>query len=130
MIVERVHRYGWAFDERRRDALRTCFTEDAVWEGDVQGAEHIGPIRGREEIVDWLAGFWDRQTDQRRHLMPSVVVDRRGPTEADALAYLVLTSATGTSLTIVLTSFYRMRLVNQAGTWRIRHLFEGCDVAF
>jgi len=130
MIVERVHRYGWAFDERRREALASCFAENAVWEGNVQGAEPVGPIHGRDAIVTWLAGFWDRQEDQRRHLMPSVVVDRQTATTADVLVHLVLTSAAGASLSIVLTSFYRMELVEQRGGWRIRRLFEGFDVAF
>jgi hypothetical protein len=62
--------------------------------------------------------------------MPSVVVDQQTATTAEVLVHLVLTSAAGASLSIVLTSFYRMELVEQRGAWRIRRLFEGFDVAF
>jgi hypothetical protein len=130
LIVDRVYRYGWAFDERRLDALRACFTEDAVWEGNTGGEEPVAPINGREQIAEWLAGFWQRQPDQRRHMMVSIVVDNQTPESADALASLILTSAQDSAISTVLTSFYRLRLVKHADSWLIAHLFEGFDVAF
>jgi hypothetical protein len=34
-IAECIHRYGWGYDERNRDALGDCFTDDGIWEGSV-----------------------------------------------------------------------------------------------
>jgi hypothetical protein len=62
-IADRIYRYAWAFDERRIDALRNCFTNDAVWEGNTQGLMPVPPINGRKLITDWLSGFWLHQKD-------------------------------------------------------------------
>jgi hypothetical protein len=129
-VADRIHRYAWAFDERRRNALANCFTADAVWDGNTIGSEPVPPIHGRDAIADWLAGFWPRQTDQRRHLMLSLLVSNVTADEADALVSLALTAAEAGKIAIVLTSFYRMQLVRDAGIWRIQHLFEGFDCAF
>lgn len=129
-IRERIHRYAWAFDERQRDALTDCFTEDAVWAGNTAGAEPVDPIRGRKAIVEWLSGFWVRQQDQRRHLMMSVLVSLDGPDAASALASLALTAAQEKRVAVVLTSFYQFELVRLEGAWRIASLFEGFDAGF
>jgi hypothetical protein len=129
-IADRINRYAWAFDERRREALGNCFTVDAVWEGNTTGNDPVPPIHGREAIADWLAGFWDRQRDQRRHLMLSLLIERHHTAGADALVSLALTAAEDSEISIVLTSFYRMHLVPVDGIWRIQHLFEGFDAAF
>lgn len=129
-VRERIHRYAWAFDERRRDALADCFTGNAVWAGNTAGHTAVGPIRGRDAIVEWLSGFWGRQRDQRRHLMMSVLVSLDGPDAANALTSLALTAAQDSKIAIVLTSFYRFELVRDEGTWRIARLFEGFDADF
>jgi SnoaL-like protein len=130
LVVDRINRYGWAFDERDREALAGCFTADAIWEGNVLGETPVPPIHGREHIVGWLAGFWDRQVDQRRHMMLNVTVDLIDATRADALASLLLLSAYEESVTVALTSFYRLRLEQVDGDWLIAQLFEGFDAAF
>lgn len=130
LIVERVYRYGWAFDERQLDALRNCFAEDAIWEGNTLGINPVAPIHGRESITTWLSQFWKLQSDQRRHMMFSVIVDNQTLNSADVLATLALTSASNGRISIVLTSFYRLKLKKLDDIWLIQHLFEGFDVAF
>lgn len=129
-ITERVYRYGWSFDERRADLLRTCFTENASWSGNIAGVDEVEAVHGRDTIVTWLSGFWDRQTDQRRHHMMSVSVTMKDDDHAHACSSLLLTSVSGSSLAIVLTSFYRFDLEQSHDAWRISNLFEGCDVPF
>lgn len=130
LILDRVFRYAWAFDERRLDALQNCFTENAVWEGNTQGRNPVSPIHGREAICRWLATFWERQSDQRRHMMFDVVVNSQTPESAQVLVSLALTSASAGKLSIVLTSFYRLEVVKVEQRWRIAHLFEGFDIEF
>ena len=129
-ITERVYRYGWSFDERRADLLRACFTENASWSGTIAGVDDVEAVHGRDTIVTWLSGFWGRQTDQRRHHMMSVSVTMKDDDHADACSSLLLTSVSGSSLAIVLTSFYRFDLERSNDAWRISNLFEGCDVPF
>ena len=75
-IAERIHRYGWGYDERDQALLGDCFTADGVWEGSIMGTQPLGPFTGREEIVAWLMTFWDQQTDQRRHRFSNVIAAR------------------------------------------------------
>jgi ketosteroid isomerase-like protein len=126
-LAEPVSRYCWAFDERRRDLLEQCFTEDAVWEGAVSGSEDVGPITGRIEIVEWLAGFWPHQRDQRRHVLTNFLVASHSPAAAEIHAYLVLTSARGETVSLETTGCYRVQLARDEGDWRIRYMFAHFD---
>lgn len=128
-IAERLHAYAWGFDERRIDVLRGCFTEDAVWHGSLAGRESVGPVHGADAIIEFLTSYWPRQADQRRHYMLSLEVDPVTASEVLATTALLLT-AVGKRLEIVLTSFYRFRLVEQGGRWLIADLFEGGDTVY
>lgn len=130
LIAERIARYGWGYDERDRDLLGDCFTDDAVWEGSVMGLEPVGPFEGREAIVEFLTGFWKEQHDQRRHVFTNVVVDRLSDGEATAHAYLVLTSASDASFSPVTSGPYRLTFAKTDGTWRITRLVGGWDAPF
>ncbi len=127
---ERVARYGWAYDERDREALAACFTVDAVWEGSLLGTTPVGPITGSTRIADWLAAFWPQQPDQRRHVLTNVVLDLTGST-ATAHAYLVLLSSQGGTTSVVSAGPYRFQLERQDdGAWLLSHLAAGFDAPF
>lgn len=130
LIAERPARYCWGYDERRPELLEDCFTEDAVWEGDVGAAQAVGPIQGRQAIVDWLTSFWPHQSDQRRHILLNTLIERQAAAEATTLSYLLLLSAKGDRVSLETTGFYRLELVGSEGGWRIRHLFAGFDAPF
>lgn len=83
-----IARYGWAYDERDHAALAGCFTPDGVWQGLLMGRDRIGPIHGATAIVDWLAGFWDSQTDQRTHVFTNLVRSEPEGNRASTHAYL------------------------------------------
>lgn len=129
LIAERVYRYGWAYDERDRDLFTDCFTEDAVWEGNVMGIEPVGPFVGRQAVVDFNCDFWPRQEDQRRHVFTNVTVDELTETTAVAHAYLLLTSAANSKMTPVTTGPYRLELIKTDG-WKINHLCSSFDAPF
>jgi hypothetical protein len=128
-IAERIHAYAWGFDERRVGVLRGCFTEDAVWHGSLAGREPVGPVHGADAIIEFLTAYWPRQTDQRRHYMLNLEVDPVTASEVLATTSLLLT-AVEKRLEIVLTSFYRFRLVERGGRWLIADLFEGGDTVY
>jgi SnoaL-like domain len=129
-LAEPLSRYCWAYDERRREMLADCFTADGVWEGIVAGGQTVGPFRGRERIVEWLAGFWPHQRDQRRHVLNNFLVDSRSGSEAEIYAYLQLYSARDGKVKLETTGFYRAELLADEGSWRIRRLFAGFDAPF
>jgi hypothetical protein len=131
LVVERIARYGWAYDERDRDALADCFTEDGVWDGLIMGQTAVGPFRGRDAITDFLAEFWLTQTDQRRHMFTNVVVEDLSSSAARAHAYLLLTSASQGTLTPISAGPYRFDLaVDADGVWRLQRLSAGFDAPF
>ncbi len=130
LCAERVARYGWAYDERDRDALAACFTADAVWEGSLLGTTSVGPITGGGAIADWLAAFWPDQQDQRRHVLSNVVVDL-AESAATAHAYLVLLSSQDGMTSVVSAGPYRFHLERQDdGAWLLAHLAAGFDAPF
>lgn len=130
MVAERVHRYGWGYDERDRELLAECFTEDGVWEGSLMGGDRVGPFEGRDTLVSFLTDFWAVQTDQRRHIFTNVVVDLNTETDAVAHAYLLLTASSDGVMTPVTNGPYRLVMRKEAGIWRIARLVAGFDAPF
>lgn len=130
LIAERLARYCWGNDVHSRAMLEDCFCAEALWEGTVGDAHAVGPLRGRERIVDWLSGFWPHQRDQRRHMVMNSVVEELTGDRALLLAYVLLTSARDGEVTVVTTGYYRVRLRRDGGEWRIDELFGGFDAPF
>jgi hypothetical protein len=132
LIAERIARYGWAYDERDRQGLGDCFTEDGVWEGQIMGTDPVGPFEGRQAIVDFLTGFWDEQTDQRRHVLTNVILDEVKGDTATGHAYLILLGSTEASMTPLTAGPYRFELSRDSadGVWRMSRLAAGFDAPY
>ncbi len=131
LVAEGIHRYGWAFDERRSDLLAGAFTVDACWEASIMGGQQVGPFTGRAEIASWLVGFWPDQADQRRHVFTNVVVESCDGAQATAVAYLILLASAQATTRIETAGFYRFALrCDDDGIWRIHRLFAGFDAPF
>lgn len=130
LVAETIARYCWSYDERRIDRLGDCFTADAVWEGSVVGRIPIGPIEGREAILDWLSKFWPHQKDQRRHMLLNTIVEELGADTATTLSYLLLMASTGDAMSMESMGFYRVGYRREAGQWRIARLTAGFDKPF
>ena len=129
-FCERIARYCWAYDERRIDRLGECFTEDAVWEGNVLGQVPIGPFHGREEIVRWLSKFWPHQKDQRRHMLLNTIVEEQTGETAVTLSYLLLMASTGEVMSMESMGFYRTAYRREGVDWYISRLTAGFDKPF
>ena len=130
LIAERMHRYGWAFDERQEEALSECFTESATWQANIMGTSTIGPFNGKSEIINFMKGFWPNQLDQRRHNITNVIVESQSEKAASVMAYLVLMSASAQGLKPVTTGFYKVEMVKSDGTWKIQTLLVGFDLSY
>lgn len=130
LICERIARYCWSYDERRLDLLAGCFTEDAVWEGNVLGRVAIGPFEGRTRIRDWLSEFWPHQHDQRRHMLLNTIVEDQTGDTATTLSYLLLMASTGAVASIESMGFYKVAYRREGGHWFISRLTAGFDKPF
>ena len=129
-ICERISRYCWAYDERRIEHLGDCFTDDAIWEGNVLGQVKIGPFEGRKAIVDWLSKFWPHQKDQRRHMILNTIVETKNDETAATSSYLLLMASKGDSISMESMGFYRVIYRRDGPAWRIARLTAGFDKPF
>ncbi len=130
LVIERVARYCWAYDERRADLLADCFTEDGVWEGNVLAKVPVGPFEGRASIVKWLTEFWPHQHDQRRHMLLNNLVESLSEDNAVTLSYLLLMSSDGKAPKLECTGFYRCEQVRAGDVWRITRMTACFDAPF
>ena len=81
---------GWPMDSREFSVLGDTFTEDADFTIVITGGDTIGPISGRDAIVDFCSSTVGERLDQRRHVITNV---RIGPhqTETSAEVTAILT---------------------------------------
>jgi hypothetical protein len=126
-LVERLHWYCWAFDERQPELLEDCFTADAVWQGYVMGETDVGPHVGRNAVMRYLTDFWIHQRDQRRHVISNVVVEHLDDDSATCLAYLLLMGSRRGHTQFECAGFYQANFRNDTGSWRISRLTAGFD---
>ncbi|MFG2730418.1 nuclear transport factor 2 family protein [Streptomyces canus] len=130
LILEVINRYAWSYDERDMTALGRSFTKDAVFAGNVAGSVEIGPFKGRENIVAWLRGHMDGQSDQRRHSVTNPTFTSQTKDSAAVNAFLMLTTVSEGQARLVTTGFYTFELRRSADGWAINHAFGGFDAAF
>ncbi len=130
LVIERVARYCWAYDERRADLLADCFTQDGIWEGNVLGKVPVGPFAGRERTIKWLTEFWPHQHDQRRHMLLNNLVESLSNESAVTLSYLLLMSSDGMAPKVECTGFYRCELRREGQVWRIARMTACFDAPF
>lgn len=130
LCMERIARYCWAYDERRLDALEGCFTDDAIWEGNVLGRIPIGPFVGHVKIGNWLSGFWPHQRDQRRHMLLNTIIEEQTAESVLTLSYLQLLSSDSKRVQLETTGFYRVMHQRAGEQWKISRLTAGFDAPF
>jgi hypothetical protein len=129
-ILERLNRYAWGYDGPDLEMLRDSFTSDASFSMYLEDGKEWGPFRGRDLIVDWMAGVKKTQSDQRRHSITNVLFDDIADAHATVRCVLVLTAAQGGKVRLVTTGRYRIEMNKERQTWRIRKLELFLDAPF
>jgi uncharacterized protein (TIGR02246 family) len=129
-IAELLSHYAWTMDAGDFRALNDVFTEDASFVIHIAGADSIGPIAPRQEIVDFIGGTVEGQQDQRRHVISNQRYEREGQDDAVVTATLTLNVIADGSLTVQSTGVYRAAVVRQDGGWRIREFSISLDLPF
>lgn len=131
LVMDRVFRYAWGFDERNLDGIAECFTEDGIWEGWIEGTQQVGPFNGRTAIRQFMGDFFPNQVDQRRHVFTNILIDDYTGTSATAHTYLLLMGSTQGESVPVTVGPYRFDVVKEDdGVWRLSHLRGGWDSPF
>lgn len=129
-VHQTLARYASALDQHDLEALGTVLTRDATWTFRIADAADIGPVVGREAIVEFVRHATDAEVDQRRHNLVNIAIDSADAQTARVNAYLMLTSNAGGSSSLIATGFYTFELQHTEGEWRIADLFLGADNAW
>jgi uncharacterized protein (TIGR02246 family) len=129
-IAELLSDYAWAMDAGDFEALNDVFTEDASFVIHIAGADSVGPISPRKEIVDFIGGTIQGQQDQRRHVVSNQRYEREGDDDAVVTTTLTLNVVADGKLTVQATGVYRAEVVRQDGGWRIRDFTISLDLPF
>lgn len=126
-----IARYAHALDQHDVAALAAVHTAGATWTFRFADTTDLGPIAGRDAIIEFVRTSQTRETEQHRHHLTNVVVDSTDGQTAEADASLLLTSVGqhGTAR-IVGTGSYRFRLRREGDAWRIDDLFLTTDNAW
>jgi ketosteroid isomerase-like protein len=112
-IVAVMHEYAFALDERRWEALRDVFTEDA--------RADFGPLGGVRDGVDAIARFCERALGAfavTQHLIGTVAVERDGDA-ASSRSYVLATHVRPGEPDFTLGGRYTDTLARRPTGWRI-----------
>ena len=118
--------YGWPMDSREWPVLSGTFTEDADFTIAITGGDTIGPINGRDAIVEFCSSTVNEQTDQRRHVITNVRL-AGGDKATSTLTLLVVDNG---ELIVKSCGVYRVDLVREGGAWRFGAMDLALDLGF
>ena len=117
---------AWGYDENDVDLIAEQFAETATMTMQIgRDGDTIGPFEGREAIrklhADSLAG----QTDQRRHNISNLVVQKETADSASTTSNLTLLSIENGAVRVLSSGWYSDELVKRDGRWLIsrRHIY-------
>ncbi len=125
-------RASWGYDEADPDLIASCFTADARMAmriGDRHG-DVVGPFEGRDAIRALHADSMAAQTDQRRHNLSNIWIDKETADEATVVSNLTLLSVEDGALRVLSCGWYRDRIVHEDDTWRIADRYLYLDLPY
>lgn len=125
-------RASWGYDEADPDLIASCFIEDARMAlriGDRSG-DLIGPFEGRAAIRKLHADSMAAQTDQRRHNLSNIWIEKETADEATVVSNLTLLSIEDGSVRVLSSGWYRDQLVRVAEGWRITDRYVYLDLPY
>ncbi len=126
-LQELFARYAIAYDERRMDVLRDCFTDDATYQVQM-GDRVLARFEGADRAVAGMGSVMAEQGPaQRRHLMTNLVLSPAGDGSVRAIAYATVVVATAAGPALGAAAVYAATVVRAAGTWKFRQVRLGMD---
>lgn len=122
--------YGIANDVRDLDLLESCFTEDASFTIAVAGADPVGPLMPRKEVLAFFRDALSAQNDQRRHVLTNFRYLEDADQRARMTAYLSLLVTDNGQTVAKSAGVYQTEVVLDGSTWRFRSMELRLDSAF
>lgn len=113
---------SWAlgYDERDVPMMARCFATDATMTLEIPEHPLMGPYVGHAEVMKHFIDHHAIQTDQRRHVVPNVLIEPQSATVARVTSLLVLLVTDQDGVRTQATGVYRDRIEKITGRWQIR----------
>ncbi|HKU31341.1 MAG TPA: nuclear transport factor 2 family protein [Arthrobacter sp.] len=128
MIQETAARYAVAYDEGRLDVIKSLMTESTVFSNRVGEGETSSQV-GRPVVLKWLGEVMQSQSDQRRHLLGSLVIERLTADEATVVTYTAIYGIEREAK-LVTTGMYIFKMVKHDCRWLIDDTLVALDRPF
>lgn len=128
MVLESASRYAIAYDERRLDVLESLFTESVTFSYRI-GEGPLSSENGRAGVIKWLGEVMESQSDQRRHVLGSMTVERLTDDEAVVIAYLAIYGVEKEAQ-LITTGLYRFSMIKEDSRWKIDEAIDALDRPF
>ncbi len=129
-IAELFAGYAAANDLRDVSLIGECFTADGAFLLHIAGADTIGPLQPRDELLAFFGAAFAAQSDQRRHLVTNIRVLEPGEAAARVEAYLTLIVTGGGVTALKSAGRYEAEVVADGADWRFRSLTLFLDSPF
>jgi ketosteroid isomerase-like protein len=125
-IVSLFARYAAANDWPSQEGLEACFTEDATFLLHIAGADSIGPLEGRQAILDFFMPTLTGQTDRRKHVITNYNLLGDGRVDS----YLTLIATENGETALKSAGRYECEISESAGELRFSSMTLSLDSGF
>ncbi|MBM2623825.1 nuclear transport factor 2 family protein [Actinoplanes sp. LDG1-06] len=121
-IQQAVVRYAYALDDLDVPALTAVLDEDTTWTFEIPERGPLGPIAGRQAVLEFVHAGHAAQAGRVRHHLSNVLVSSSDTDTAEARAYLVQTRSLDGSVHVISTGTYTFGMRRSESGWRIQDL--------
>jgi len=128
-LQQAVANYALALDEFNLPGLEALLTQDTTWTFTMPEKGMLGPVTGRQAVLDSVRAGYAAQSGRVRHHLVNIVVKAADADTALVQAYLMQTRNTGEALELTSTGTYTFGLRQVDGAWRIAELALALDNA-
>jgi hypothetical protein len=125
-IIELFSDYAWANDTHDVSILAQVLAQEIVLTFDQVGVPDQFRFDGKETVVEFMAGAWAAQTDQRRHVATNFKFTDETETSAHVRAYLGLCATENGVLTTIMGT-YNADVVFDGTSWHFTTFAIGLD---
>jgi hypothetical protein len=122
--------YGAANDLHDLELLEKSLTEDFSFAIHIAGADSVGPLAPRKDVLEFFRNVLTSQTDQRRHVLTNFRYLEDEPDRARMAAYLSLIVTDNGQTVTKSAGVYDAQIVLDRGAWQFRSMVLRLDSAF
>lgn len=129
-IHELLARAVHGLDQRNPSMIEACFTEGAIFELEIKGADEIPPFEGRATIMQLMIDSMNAHSEDRRHVVSNIFFESEADDTAVAVSTLVAFQSEHGKTGVMTSGVYTDQLRKADGVWLISRRHLALDVPF